>query len=529
MAGSVLSRMPSFLEMLQSTLGNQEITGVHVAPSIPPKKLAGVSRYASYGQEAPLVVFDNTTFGSAKSGALITSHALYVSKIQARYPLEIIRAAPIFDDLDGWLTTQAGKAKIPKMLMDDTQEAWERVFGVILSINMGVTADSSSGPVTAGPIGEIFERTLAGAPKVFSQAQLPRQKLLNASAKFPDWCDWPAGERILAYIDETTFGKGDEGLILTDRRLIGHITSDDWNIPYAAITSVTPGKAVMAEAFVVTTATSSSKIALATASEAVTPIGQFLHAVSTLPPDQRCSQAPPLTSEADPFGVATLLSRLPAPEPRVISLLQLLRAQAESGRAPREQALDLVARIDLLAHTLALGRGARGPWLLSPLHGDDLVGALETILGPPLAVGGDQTTRTVDFSLERRGSVGRAAVSSAIGLAALAVVGVGWVSTPGRTVRFVRLSMTHHGTATGFIPLGQSGTDLAPLWEIDEALSEQVLSVVESSEALGLLGRVLWGWGTPIQALLDQPAAQIGQHAAALVPGIDLSSFYPES
>ncbi|MEZ4315486.1 MAG: hypothetical protein R3F14_46310, partial [Polyangiaceae bacterium] len=70
-----MNAAPTLLDHLMRLFASPP-SDVFVAPSIPEKKMNGARSFAAWGQETPLLLFDNTVFGSAKNGAVITQHAL---------------------------------------------------------------------------------------------------------------------------------------------------------------------------------------------------------------------------------------------------------------------------------------------------------------------------------------------------------------------------------------------------------------------------------------------------------------------
>jgi hypothetical protein len=87
-----------------------QVYGWHVAPDIPEKKLTGACEaYArmDFTREAPLVLGDDTVFGSAKRGLLVTTRALHFcvtnpvdgfSDYKGTLPLEAIHAFRVIGD-----------------------------------------------------------------------------------------------------------------------------------------------------------------------------------------------------------------------------------------------------------------------------------------------------------------------------------------------------------------------------------------------------------------------------------------------
>lgn len=62
-----------------------------------------------------------------------------------------------------------------------------------------------------------------------------RRKIMNAVAASEDWIDTLSGERLLAYGDETVMGKGDDFVVLTDRRLLARRGTEVTCVPFAGV------------------------------------------------------------------------------------------------------------------------------------------------------------------------------------------------------------------------------------------------------------------------------------------------------
>jgi hypothetical protein len=179
--------------------------------------------------------------------------------------------------------------------------------------------------------------------------------------------------------------------------------------------------------------------------------------------------------------------------------------------------------------TLAYGRGAQQGWRISPLHGQDLSFLLHGVFGDPIGVTGDATTRVLDFAVGRTGSAVGAAASSAVGLAMLAVVGVGWVSTPNKTIQGVRIALRDLGRGTGFVAQGARGGALVPLEQVEPAVLGWVLDALDDLEALTLLERAVFGWHvSPAELFAVDPNA-LAYHVQALVGPVDLAPFRASS
>ncbi|MEZ4301088.1 MAG: hypothetical protein R3B70_39495 [Polyangiaceae bacterium] len=519
-----MNAAPTLLDHLMRLFASPP-SDVFVAPSIPEKKMNGARSFAAWGQETPLLLFDNTVFGSAKNGAVITQHALYVDTHKGRIDLSWIRSMPVYEEFDGTLQTPGGPVKLPKMNLTEAHDAFLRALETIVAHNTGLAMPAMAGPPVPGMIGQVAQHFLTGTKKLDMGGRASRRKLANAAAASSIWVDTLAGERIVAYGDETVLGKGDEYLLLTDRRLLARAHGEMKDVPYARITGVRLQKVTLAQRLVIDMMGGSASVDLVTLDDDAPAVAQFLNGVAALPYDQRWSPPAQLASPSDPSGAGALLADLPVPDPRIPILLRLAQAGVASGAMSVEAARDHVERARLFAANAAVGRGMSQGARLSPLHGEDLVAVLRETLGAPVGVTGDATTRVLDFQLTQGGSVGRAAASTAVGLAALAIVGVGWVSQPGRRTTVLRVRMRHLGSATGFsvFDLGSTQRDLA---EEDPEMLEGLLESCAAAEPVLLLGRMLWGWQAQVGAILATPPQAFAEAVGRAIGWTDLAPFF---
>ncbi|MFO0550152.1 MAG: hypothetical protein U0271_17290 [Polyangiaceae bacterium] len=509
----------SVFDVVAAVLGTPP-DAVYLAPNIDPKKLANaLASYARLATEAPVMLFDNTVWGSAKSGALLTTHALYVDTHGSPIPLGELTSLPHFDESqgDGWTRLRDGStAMLPRMLTGEAHACFRRTLEAIVAENHGASLPGVGAPLS-GPIGQ-FAIQFLRVRRVWLAPQLPDEKLRAAWATFHDWPDWAAGERIVAYVDETAFGKGDEGLVLTDRRLVGLLGERPYDLSYGHIDGVAERKAVLAHELFVHAAggARSIKLAFTTASEAVPPLAAFLHALTSLPRDQRF---------AHPRGAQAILAELPHPDPRVVILLQLAAAGVSSRWfTPAEG--ELIARsIEVLALNTQYGRGSRFGGILSPLGVDDAAHLLAQGLGPPM-VQGQPGELVLDFFIDARSNVGRAALSTAVGLTALAIVGIGWVSTPTRVVRAIRALLRPTEAGSCIFLYGMRGALWESLLDADEALFDSIESRLGELEALTLLHRMLLGAREPPQALFTISPDEVSGRVGAILGPTDLSVFF---
>lgn len=196
---------------------------------------------------------------------------------------------------------------------------------------------------------------------------------------------------------------------------------------------------------------------------------------------------------------------------------------------------DLVQRIHLLHRTIAYGRGMAQGFRLSPLHGADFHFMLGTVFGDPIGTVSSQQPpdpyrgtpgamhHTLDFALDRRPNVAGLA-TAAVGVALLAVVGVGWLSSPKTRIQGVRVITTDLPTSTGFAPLGVLKGRVGPLADLAPEVLEKLLDALGDIEALFTFYRAVFGWELWPQQLF-QSGAELPARVAQVLGPTDLSAF----
>ncbi len=530
--------MSDFFERLRAAVGKNPPSGVQLAPNLEPKRMANAAKWAPFGQEQPLLLVDNTLFGSGKAGVLVTSHALYFDDPKTRIDLAEVVHPPVFPEgvtNQGRLRTARGEVLLPVILGDDESEIVRQVLLAVVSINRGTT--SGVIPSLEGPIGALAAQFLEHKD-VNLAPNLPREKLRSAAATFTDWLDHASGERALAFLDETALGKGDEGVLLTDRRLLAYTEASAKHvmIPYGAMTNVTASKGFLEKKLQISAEHFSGEVPLITCADAIEPLALFLRGLLQLPPDQRWTPPIAYGSAHDPSGAFGLLETLGAPDVRIPLMLRYVGELSRQGAMPPAMGADLVARIHMLHRTLTFGRGMARGFRQSPLHGADFHFMLSTVFGEPIRVTSNpvppdpyqgtpaQVHHSLDFALGSRSNVAGAAASTAVGLALLAVVGVGWVSTPKRNLESVRVVITDLPSSTGFAALGVLGGRIAPLAEVDPKVLGFLLGALDDLEALITFYRAVFGWELAPNQLF-QYGAELRARVAHVLGPTDLSTF----
>jgi hypothetical protein len=260
--------------------------------------------------------------------------------------------------------------------------------------------------------------------------------------------------------------------------------------------------------------------------ESQAQLGQFFQALSYVPPPAR--PVHPVSTELaqpsgdDPSGARRALALQPA-DPRVALCLALVEAQSRQG-LPADHGVDLVRRILLFDKNERFGRGqSQGMWL-SPLSAEDFEHVAHVELQTC-------TRRFVDgygvLQLEFRwdSNLAKAAASSAVGAASVAVFGVGWSETPVTTQTTVRL--VRFGSMIGFQVRACSGDRFTALPRGDDmGFVQDLHDSISCHEARALLLRSLFGWSHPLGQLQQASYQDLQGRAYQLCGQHDLAAFW---
>ena len=251
----------------------------------------------------------------------------------------------------------------------------------------------------------------------------------------------------------------------------------------------------------------------ATISKFTEHLGKFLDDLVRIPPERREPPRQPLLiqSQGDASGLVSAMNRIS--DPHCVSLLQIINKKHQRGLFELQTAADMTARVVLLDRTLRSGRGMCEGWWLSPLSTADLVPRFFAMFGQPSAYSPQGALHAFDFDLVTDRGVGKAVASTAVGLAALGLLGVGWVSTPGsRPVTRLRVLMRDTPFSASFTIAGtNNGSLMQPLSDLAPNLLEKVLSILSESEAQLMLGRCVYGWEDPPSQLAARSLDEINQ------------------
>ncbi len=262
--------------------------------------------------------------------------------------------------------------------------------------------------------------------------QLPLDEMHVAVARYGVGMDYPAGEEPLAFLKHDFPSRGERqgafvSYVVTDRRLFGRVEASNEprafpNVPFAHVTNVRLDAGLLSSSLFVDLGGTTQKVPVY--GKKLYP---FFMGLGYVPPHARSFPplAPPVPTPEDPTGAWGELQRVRSGDPRAFVPLRVLFDAHKRGVVSLEEAAVLVDRMRLLARGLQWGRGMNQQHWLSTLSRPHLAMVSRILLGEPYAHYPTQGAETVDFALGASGARASAAASTAVGLAMLAVVGVG--------------------------------------------------------------------------------------------------------
>lgn len=512
---------PPFLRAVVG--GAEAVAGLSLAPDIPVKKLQGAMTFASVGaDEQPLAMVDTSIMQSGKSGMLLTNRAVYLDAPRARVPVEVITQAPVpkSGNTFAHFVTSMGTITLPGNAPDDAIAAMLGVLRAVAYANRGATRFAQAPTPVHGPVGELAAMTLRPAELGAAPAVIPSRVHVGSNMA-PTWLDPDSGEELLCLVDETATHDGTRGLALTDRRLIA-FGDHPAEIPYPALTSFAFRKGMLSSTLVLGTPQGSTSLETVAPEPAALALAEFLNRLGAIPPNLRHAAWSPARTADDPSGAAAAMRALAQPDLRAATLLELIHAAVAQGALTPDVGFDLTQRAVRLHLCLRGGHGRTGVMQRSPLSAADLSTLFVQLLGAPVWQGYEANGQVMDFELGRTGSAVGTVASNVVGIALLAVVGVGWVTTGGGGVQRARVRVWEAPNGAGFTLTEASG---APLAKSAAKVAAALLTSLAELSATVLLRRVVYGWSVPLEQLLREPLNALDGRMRSVSPQADLSVF----
>lgn len=200
---------------------------IFFAPNVPPKKLKNaLGSYASAAKdEEVLVLIDDTIFGSAKDGALLTSKGFYVhGMMQSPQSIQLsdIQSVTLLNKKLHINNVEFLSFSVPG------KEAMRLFAEMLIKISGGEVAQPSVGEQSiaalriSNDMRDILEEysSIIEDDHVFFAPSLPPKKVKNAQRSYANLAK---DEEPLALIDDTTLGSAKAGVLLTDKSIYSHI------------------------------------------------------------------------------------------------------------------------------------------------------------------------------------------------------------------------------------------------------------------------------------------------------------------
>jgi hypothetical protein len=353
--------------------------------------------------------------------------------------------------------------------------------------------------------------------------QIPPARLRQAIAGIGSGPDHFVGEAAVALVDEqvdkNAFG---HGVLLTDRRFVARGQRIVADLPYDALQNVATSTGALIDDLHVT---AWGRLFILDDLPEVQALASFVTAMLRVHASQRIPPPSPLPAATleDPTAGLAARSQLVSGDVRVLPLLGMAIEGHRQAWFPAEVAADHVTRAALYDRALARGRGVHGGWWTSPLGPGDLAYAFARLLGAPHRGYHEGHARVLEHRLTSRGNAAGAAASTAVGLAALGLFGVGWVSRPGQTSVDVTLKLAAGNASTGFT-LSQ-GAD--PLSKESGRLVASLFDGLARIEGRLLLLRAAFGWDLGSAELDAIPAETVFHRVAQAIGPLEIRIFYP--
>jgi hypothetical protein len=238
------------------------------------------------------------------------------------------------------------------------------------------------------------------------------------------------------------------------------------------------------------------------------PLFNLLMALRQFAVEQCLPLVQPLAQSTgdDPTGAGQALQATYHPECRLA--LEMITAAYKSGAIAAELGGDLTARVALANRTTRLGRGKKNGWWLSSLSAADLAYAFARLLGNPAYFQQQGPIQVYDFNMKNSGT-GKALASSTVGLASAALLGVGWVSVPGKSINNLRVSLFDMPPLSGFAIDGLTDNHYVPLYGVRYELFRQIVEALLEEEIRLTLLRCAFGWQAPAHQLITVPLSAV--------------------
>jgi hypothetical protein len=376
-------------------------------------------------------------------------------------------------------------------------------------------------------VGFIQDRRASHAPNI------PWQLLHEAASQSGMGLDHPAGEHALVAMQHAHEGGRvvfHTTLVVTDRRLFGrdHVGTqrdETIDIPFAQVFACRLEKKLLLHELHVQLQQGATRVV--TFAKELAP---FVQGLTRVPVEYRSFAPVPLArTEGDPAGAFGLAQRLLSGDARLRLVLGVLSERVRTGVIGPDEGFDLASRVHILDRELRMGRGMSHGFWLCVLPRPALLHALRAVLGQPVGHFPGPTTDTLDFHAPGDNRMAKAVASSAVGLAFAAVVGVGWVTTPGRpSIRAFRATACDFPCGSGFALQGtMNGQHFLRLSQTNPKFVDAIHQALFRIEARWLLARCLLGTTAAPEQLVWPRRDVVEAKLAEIGTAADVSAFFP--
>lgn len=354
------------------------------------------------------------------------------------------------------------------------------------------------------PVHGLVQQTLPKAggnmsAEVKIHPNIPLDDVRYALTKVGAGLDHTIGEQAMALGDFSIDTKKQPYaayLLVTDRRLVGTVA---WlkgvvcDVRFSEIDEVRFKKGMLTVELKVRAGDTWHDLSFGEYQE---ELRNFLRPLYEQPKENREPPIRPLCAPTaeDPTGATTALAWMPVPDPRTELLLTYTREAARQGRIPVEAAQDLVARLTLAYRNLCFGRGQHQGRSMSPVSANDLSQIMVELFGQPLQHV-EHPVRSLVLPSTMKSDVGAAVAESAVGLAALAVVGVGWTRRARASVPNFTFMVKDTGPFASYRLL-QTGGSVGLHRKVPGFTDDVHYNLMRMEESL-LLRRCVHGWNLP--------------------------------
>ncbi len=367
---------------------------------------------------------------------------------------------------------------------------------------------------------------------------LTLEKVNQAIAASGAGLDHTLGEQVIAIGDDSYRDEFDMFFMLTTRRLAGRVLhenrrkffniefSDLMRLPFDFLNLTASIQRMLDPSWIGMQATTLSKspkeiaelltdiINVTNLPDAVIKepmkksLINFLAALKQVPAEQLLPAVQPLVSPNpdDPTGAEQLLQMIQ--QPQSVTALRIVSAAYKKGLLPAELGADFAARVALVNRTTLFGRGQKHGWWLSPLSQLDLGFTFYRLFGNPAYYHQQAEVQVYDFDIKNSGG-GKALASSAVGIASAALLGVGWVSMPGKSITNLRVKLLDTPPTSGFAVYGLYQNNYVPLYAVRYDLFQQIAQTLVEQESNLTLLRCAFGWQTPAHELSQVPPTAV--------------------